>query len=253
MKIISLNTWGGRAGKDELLSFFASHADTTDVFCLQEVWSESSEHLEDHIVPEGGHTIMVYGRQHIEAVLPNHIGYYRPNHLDKFGLLLLVNKKLTVVEEGEVTVYQRKKGGSFDGDVGNHMRDMQYVTLKVKSGRLTIMNVHGLWNGRGKIDCAERIEQSEKIISFLGHLRHASVIAGDLCLLPETMSIKMIEEAGFRNLIKTHNILSTRTSFYSMPDKFSDYVFVSKGVTVKNFSVLPDEVSDHAPLLLEMH
>lgn len=38
MKLISLNTWGGRAGKEELLAFFERHRDI-DIFCLQEIWS----------------------------------------------------------------------------------------------------------------------------------------------------------------------------------------------------------------------
>lgn len=253
MRIISLNTWGGRAGKDELLSFFQANAKTTDVFCLQEVWSESSEHLEDHIVPEGSRRIMVYGRQEISAILPDHHAYYRPNQLDKFGLLMLVHKKTTVLKEGETAVYEHKDGDVFDGDVGNHIRNMQYATLKTKSGSLTVVNFHGLWNGRGKADCPERLEQSEKIIDFVKKIKTPCIIAGDFSLLPDTESIKMIEKAGLRNLIKEHKVLSTRTGFYSMPEKFSDYVFVSKGVTVTDFKVLPDEVSDHAPLSIEAH
>lgn len=38
MKLISLNTWGGRAGKEELLAFFERYQDI-DIFCLQEIWS----------------------------------------------------------------------------------------------------------------------------------------------------------------------------------------------------------------------
>ena len=37
MKIITLNTWGGRAGEERLLDFFNTHKDDTDIFCLQEI------------------------------------------------------------------------------------------------------------------------------------------------------------------------------------------------------------------------
>jgi endonuclease/exonuclease/phosphatase family metal-dependent hydrolase len=40
-------------------------------------------------------------------------------------------------------------------------------------------------------------------------------------------------------------------SFYEKPEKFADYMFVSKGIAVRDFQVLPDEVSDHAPLFLD--
>ena len=55
-----------------------------------------------------------------------------------------------------------------------------------------------------------------------------------------------------RNLIHEYNINSTRTSFYTKPEKYADYIFTSKDLLIKNFEVLPEEVSDHAALLLEI-
>ena len=48
MKIISLNTWGGRAGKEGLLSFISEYKNSIDVFCFQEIWSAPYEHLDGH-------------------------------------------------------------------------------------------------------------------------------------------------------------------------------------------------------------
>jgi hypothetical protein len=45
MKIVSLNTWAGKAGKEKLLAFFESHREV-DVFCLQEIWSGPIKELE---------------------------------------------------------------------------------------------------------------------------------------------------------------------------------------------------------------
>jgi endonuclease/exonuclease/phosphatase family metal-dependent hydrolase len=61
----------------------------------------------------------------------------------------------------------------------------------------------------------------------------------------------MLEAAPLRNLVAEFGVASTRTSLYTRPEKFADYVFVSAGVEVRGFRVLPDEVSDHAPLMLE--
>ena len=57
--------------------------------------------------------------------------------------------------------------------------------------------------------------------------------------------------AGLRNLVAEFGVTSTRTSLYTGPGRFADYAFVSPGVEVHAFRVLPDEVSDHAPLMLE--
>lgn len=255
MKIISLNTWGGRAGKENLLAFFKTHTDT-DIFCLQEIWSAPYEHLEGRSA--GGKSIdhrevMVYGLQEISKILPNHTAYFRPNHLNNYGLLTLVNKTRTVVDEGESYVHKYKDYEIPEGeDVGLHARSVQYITVKKGENNLTVLNFHGLWNGKGKGDSEDRIVQSQRIISMVKEIPNEIVFCGDFNLLPETRSLKMLEEFGLSNLISRYGITSTRTSLYTKPDTFADYIFVTKGISVKECRVLPDEVSDHAPLLIEI-
>jgi len=252
MKVISLNTWGGRAGKEGLLRFFKRNSDA-DIFCLQEMWSAPYEHLEGKDaggVPLDHSNIMVYGLQEIAAVLSDHRDYFRPHHMDNYGLAMYVRKGLKVIDEGEVYVY-KEKGHLPERDAGFHARNVQYVTIDTQLGRRTVMNFHGLWNGQGKGDGEDRLEQSRRIIEFLKTLDHPYVLIGDFNLLPDTQSLKMLEESGLRNLIKEYGITSTRTSHYAKPEKFADYALASEGIDVKEFKVLPDEVSDHAPLLIE--
>lgn len=252
MKLISLNTWGGRAGKDLQLAFFKRHKDI-DVFCLQEMWRAPYQDLEGFIA--GGltidhSTVMVYGVQEVSAILSEHSSFFRPHLLNDYGLMTLISNKMKVIEEGELFVY-REKGYYPPGDVGKHARNIQYITVETKKGLVTIINFHGLWNGKGKTDSEDRILQSQNIINFMKTLKNPFVLCGDFNLLPDTKSIKMFEEFGLRNLIKEYGITSTRTSFYKKPEKHADYCFVSKDIKVKEFKILPDEVSDHAPLYLD--
>ena len=255
MKIISLNTWGGRAGKEKLLNFFGKHKDTIDVFCLQEIWSAPYKHLDGS--PAGGMAInhddiMVYGMQDISEVLSNYRVYFRPHHLDNYGLMMLVKADLNVIEDGEIFVYKHK-GYIPEGDVGNHARNIQYVTVQTNSGIRTIINFHGLWNGKGKTDSDDRLIQSANILNFVKNLNNLFVLCGDFNLLPDTKSLRKFEEAGFRNLIRDFDITSTRTSYYTKPEKFADYVFASSELRIDSFEVLSDEVSDHAPLFVEVN
>lgn len=254
MKIISLNTWGGYAGREKLLPFFDKYKNDVDIFCLQEVWNAKYE--EFHGTLAGGKPLetnktMTNGRNDIQDILKNHMGYFRPHFMDDYGLFLLINKKYKVVAEGEVFVY-KEKGYISDGDVGNHARNIQYVTFELKNKLVTVINFHGLWNGKGKTDTEDRLNQSRNIINFVNSLNSECILCGDFNLLPSTKSLQMFEEVGLENLIKKYNIQSTRTSFYKKPEKFADYVFLSKGVKEKDFKVLPDEVSDHAPLFVEV-
>jgi|CXWL01.1.fsa_nt_gi exonuclease III len=253
MRIISLNTWVGRVGKEKLLTFFKTHADTTDVFCLQEICAAPHPYLEGCLA--GGVVLnnkqtMGYALREISEVLPNHVAFFRPHLGDNYGLLMLVRKEFRVIEEGEFFVY-KQKGFYSKADIGDHARLIQYVTIAVGTKVVTIINFHGLWNGKGKTDTEDRIQQSKNILEFTSKLDGEYVLCGDFNLLPDTESLKLFEAAGLRNLIKEYKVSSTRTSFYKKPEKYADYIFVTKGIQVKDFKVLPDEVSDHSPLFIE--
>lgn len=257
MKIVSLNTWGGRAGREVLLSFFKKYADQIDIFCLQEVWAGPHEDIANTTV--GGRVIdmskiVTDMLQSIEVLLPDHECFFRPHFRNHYGLATFVRKGIPVISEGEYFVYQDKEYVTPPGvDIGMHARNVQFVTIETSDGPLTVMNFHGLWNGKGKYDCDERIVQSARIIQFLETLTTPVILMGDFNLTPETTSLKMLEDYGLTNLIALHNITSTRTSLYDkMGGFFADYALVSKEIEVVDFKVLPDVVSDHAPLYLEI-
>ncbi len=253
MKIISLNIWGGRAGKDKVLDFFSAYQDV-DIFCLQEVWSAPYEELEG--VMAGGKKlthdeIMVYGRQDITNLLKDHVPYFHPQFRNDYGLLTLVHKKYKVINDGEVFVHLHKgyEPESLE-EIGKHARNIQYVTLESDDGPLTIVNFHGLWNGQGKDDSDDRLTQSDNIINFIDTLSTPVILCGDFNLKPDTKSLKKFEDFGLKNLIQEYGITSTRTSYYTKPEKFADYAFTSPDLEVEDFKTLPEEVSDHAALCL---
>lgn len=249
MKVISLNTWGGEAGVPELLSFLQEHRDV-DVFCFQEVWNGG-----EHMLGKKGGGSWLERRvttllSDIRSALPEYRDFYRPHFYDFYGLALFVKDGLEIVDEGEHYIY-KEKGWVSSEEFGNHARTLQYVTIRTPMGLQTIVQLHGLWNGKGKGDSDDRLEQSERIAQFVSTLTNPFVILGDFNLRPDTESVGKLENIGLRNLISEYGITSTRTSHYTKPEKFADYTFVSKGTTVEDFKVLPDEVSDHAPLYLE--
>lgn len=69
--------------------------------------------------------------------------------------------------------------------------------------------------------------------------------------MPETKSLKMLEDLGMRNLIRESGVTSTRSSHYKKPLRFADYTLVSPDIKVNDFKVLPDEVSDHLAMYLD--
>jgi endonuclease/exonuclease/phosphatase family metal-dependent hydrolase len=253
MKLVTLNTWGGKI-REPLLDFLRTHKDEVDIFCFQEVLNcESSEKFEKEVAhtEHKADRATFYDLYSVLAeVLETHQGYFRPHFKEWYGLAIFVRKGIKVLEEGEHFVF-KEKGHIPEGDVGFHARNIQYVAVETPAGLRTVVNFHGLWNGNGKTDTDDRLAQSTKIVEFMKDIETPIILCGDFNLLPDTKSIEVIENTGLRNLVKEHNVTSTRTSFYTKQDKYADYIFTSPQITVKNFSVLPHEVSDHAALLVE--
>ena len=245
MKILCLNTWGGRL-TEQLVEFLKQHTDV-DVFCFQEVYNEA--HGKDTIWMDTNFDLL----NDLKKALPDYLCYYDPHLSDYWGLAMFVRKELIVLEQGEWFVHKHKGHNYEQEKIGHTAKNVQYVTLKIEDQqKLTIINFHGLWNGQGKGDSDDRIEQSRQLVEFCARMRNQYILCGDFNLLPNSKSLLMFEAFGLRNLIKENNITSTRTSLYPKEGRFADYAFVAKGVDVKKFSVLPDEVSDHAPLLIEL-
>lgn len=253
MKLITLNTWGGRAGKELILSFFPKYQKDADIFCLQEIWSAPHEHLEGYSTagkPLSNADVTTHLMQDICKLLPDFKEYFRPHFTDHYGIMTMVRNTFEVLEEGETYVH-KEKGFFPKDDLGKHARNIQWLKINHDGKKFAVINFHGLWNGQGKGDSDDRISQSQKIIDYLKTLDYEYVLCGDFNLLPDTQSLKMFEEFGLRNLIKEYGITSTRTSLYKPAVRYADYVFVSPGVKVNHFEVLPDEVSDHNALMLD--
>lgn len=249
MKLISLNTWGARAGLEKLLAFVRAHEDT-DIFCFQEVWN-GGEHMLGQ--KAGGSPLIgtcTTLLQQIEQALPSHKVFFKPHFFDFYGLAILAKKNIEILAEGEVFIY-KERGYISEDELGNHARNLQYLTFATAKGKRTVANIHGLWNGQGKSDSVDRLQQSENILAFFASMDHPYILSGDFNLRPDTESIKMLERAGLRNLIREYGISSTRTSLYIKLEKFADYILTSPDIIVNDFRVLPEEVSDHAPLMLD--
>jgi len=241
MQLISLNTWGGQVW-EPLKEFLVRHASETDIFCLQEIFHNAA-----HPRPALG-PVRPELFTDIEAILGGHTGFYAPSQVDDEGLAMFVKKGLPVTREGDVFVH-RHLNAMENNDGRTIGRNLQFVEFTITGEVYTIINFHGMWTGGGKDDTPERIEQSRKLRTFMDAAPGRRILVGDFNLEPQTESMAIVRN-GMRDLIAEHGITSTRTSFYTKPVKFADYCIVSPDVSVETFQVLPDEVSDHAALLL---
>ena len=134
----------------------------------------------------------------------------------------------------------------------DHPRNVALTTIKLGSGTLKTLNLHGIWN-ENKLGDARHIHQSEFIINEALKDDLPTIIMGDFNLLPESEGIGLMNKR-FRNLINEYGIKSTRPVFDDGLDQGGmvvDYIFTNDKVKVNNFEVGDTDISDHRPLILD--
>lgn len=237
MQLITLNIWGGQI-KDKLLNFIEQHQ-LVDFICLQEVYHRAPHKTSTNDLP-----VYLDICDQIAEKLPNHDFFFRPVVQNVYGIATFVKKNIEILNEGEVIIHENP---DYPGAGPRHQRNLQWIECCHDDKKFVIINTHFLWNGVGKGDSDDRIQQSKRTKDFLDSVSVPKILCGDFNLRPDTESIKILEK-DMRNLIKDYNIKSTRTSLYPKEERFADYVLVSEDINVQDFKVLQDEVSDHAAL-----
>ncbi len=252
MKLITLNTWGGRA-LYPLMAFFRNYKDQADIFCLQEVRNSTQEVVNSRHPDQHLHGSLF---DTISTELYNFNGSFAafPEDLHKMSVASFWQPDVKVKTIDNFVVYTPER----PQEIGNTIfsaRRLQYLVVESGNKEILIADYHGLWNNGPKTDTPERIEQSLKIKNFLNEYPGPKILCGDLNLLPETKSMRILEE-GMRNLVKDYQVQSTRTPLYRhyhnpAEPNFADYILVSPEIVTRKFEVLPEIASDHAALFLE--
>jgi len=228
MKIVFLNVWNAHE-REPLFAFIREQIQDTDIFCLQEAYPNTRHLFED--------------------ALPG----FRLTSAYKFIVTDEDFAQATYVREGleqgtAEVLFEREP---FRCGLG--------ICTPVRFGEdvLQVINFHGLSKPGAKMDDPDRLRQSRGLIEFMAGKPGPKIIGGDLNLMPDTESVGMFAKNGYRDLIADFKIPTTRNRLVwdKYPDSkqyYSDYVFVSPEVKVKEFSVPQNEISDHLPLIVDI-
>lgn len=235
MKLITLNTWGGRLNKP-ILDFIKNHNDT-DIFCFQEVNNGAFDEIVDLEEDKNLFT-------HMQEILPGHIGYFSPQ-VDGTGHAMFIKND---IDTGPVAFYSILREEEIVNMPDPFPRIMQAVTLR--SLGVSIYNFHGVPKD-AKQDNPVRDLQTERVMEIIKNDEHPKIIVGDFNLNPDTRAIGEFDKL-FTNHIKNSDYKTTRSKHYEKINEFpfADYIFTTPSIKVSEFKVLDDEVSDHLPLLL---
>lgn len=259
MKLISLNTWGGKCF-DPLIKFITQHSFDTDIFCFQEMQDTTSD------VKQYGN-IRVNLLSEIKQILSDFQVFYFPvirsfdddanpvNFDSTFGSATFVKNKVKVTFQKNYIVSKDPAFTLLKKDFSNLPTPLQVINIALNNKKFAIFNFHGTPFPGNKLDSANRLTEARKVKEIMDQNSKTKILVGDFNLLPQTQSI-VIYGKNMSNLIDKFHIEKTRSNlspYFGTPEfqKFADYTFVSSDISVTSFQVPDIDISDHLPMILE--
>ena len=266
MRIMCLNGWGGKL-HDVLLPYLSDTA--PDILCLQEVVHSPTTDKDwltyrdgDHVLPQRANFF-----RDVCRALPNHQTTFCPAAQgllwdedrpvpSQWGLATFVRSSLPVIGQIQDFVHKDYRPDGY----GDHPRSRSAHGVRLydaSAGRtITVTHMHGLRDLRGKMDTPERAEQARRFLSMSETISRAGdlrIICGDFNVEPDSQTLALLRQAGFVELVTGRGFPGTRTSHYTKPGRFADYMLIDREDAVAGFDVITDpEVSDHCPLILDL-
>ncbi|MCR6499494.1 endonuclease/exonuclease/phosphatase family protein [Shinella sp. CPCC 101442] len=264
MKILSLNVWGGMLHAP-LLDYLAE-ADA-DIYCLQEVPRAVAARSQWLTYRDGAVELQQRANlyREIADVLPGHDGFFAPTARgeladgdvpchQEFGLATFIRQDIAVIGQALDFVH-----GSFSPHgFGTHPRARNAHAFRLydyeADRAVCVVQFHGLRELDGKGDTPNRTAQAEALIALIDRLHREDeglIVCGDFNVLPDSSTFKALDRLGLTDLVTARGFSDTRTSLYTKPGRYADYMLVNDAVRIVDFTVVETpEVSDHRPLLL---
>lgn len=243
MKILQLNIWGGRLGKQiiDLLE-----REQPDVVCFQEATQ----------IP-GGHAFLFADLNEIKErtnypyeFFTAQFGFKHMRRQVKMGLATL-SKVPFVDTHAFFTRLEYNDDFEFAmTDVDYNVRALQHVVVEYNGKKINILNHHGHHIPDHKNGDAETVRQCTEIAEYIKKLEGPSVLCGDFNLAPDSESVKILERV-LSNPIHDLGVTTTRTTL-THKTEICDYIFVSPELGDVHLKVLDDIASDHKALTITL-
>ncbi len=241
MKILQLNIWGGKLGKQviELIQ-----KEKPDVVCLQEAI----------VLPHEGellftqYTVIQQETGFEHAFFSPAFGFTLMNHQADFGNVIMSRVPFTQSTAVFTRGDYNPTHDLVDGDY--NMRNLQHVAIDNGGKPLHILNHHGHHIRQHKNGDDETMRQCGIIADYIKNLEGEVVLCGDFNLAPESESVAKL------NAILTNHCLEAGSTTTRTPlthkTEVCDYIFTTPSLQTSGFAVLPDIASDHAALVISV-
>ncbi|HEX3095525.1 MAG TPA: endonuclease/exonuclease/phosphatase family protein [Patescibacteria group bacterium] len=255
MKILSFNI-AIKVDNSEAVAKYLQESNA-DIICLQEAIRpldkgveplyRSEEYIRESLQKDYPYYFFAPQYAADKFIRPERVVYREFGGVIEQGMLIL--SKFPIVHGFD---YFYRKNYEYDNDRvhyyegDDHGRSFQVCEIDVNGQTIQVGNVHGLYS-EDKLDSEQTIAQTKFFIEKLKLKNLPSILVGDFNLLPETESMKVVDEV-YQNLNAKFNVASTRSK-----GQVIDYIFTSPEFTAINLQVDQVDISDHYPVIAEIN
>ncbi len=263
MKLISLNTALFEDNNKSVTDFLEK--ENADFICLQEVTKRIDDSVNDSYISYDA----------INKIPGYNSSFFGPNSILKsFELADFHGKKPFVFDFGgclEFGNFTKSKFGIVKGQClfvencftfftdctswpDEDYRSILITDHTIDNKKLRIINYHGIWT-RDKSGNDKTINANKVIFDVAQKSEGEVIICGDFNLFPDTESMKIFE-GKYISLVDRYDIKTTRLSTNELSTakrNVVDYVWISEGIKIEDFSVPNLNISDHLPLIFDFN
>ena len=173
------------------------------------------------------------------------------------GNATFYKKDFTLLKKNIIPIYQHE--GRFSSEettfekVG---RVLMHLVLDINGTKLSLMNTHFAW-AKTPLQQPHHTEQGETLFNYLKTIPAPFIFSADMNVNPQQPIIQKINTLA-ENLTSKNGITNTlnprthRAKQLFPPGIAVDYIFVSKDLETKTFTIIEEDFSDHFGLSAEI-
>lgn len=245
--VLQLNTFADIYW-DKLVSFLTSH--DFDILQLQELSGKDTISGIIHSRHDTYKELNALLQENYSSELAIANNFTSNPTTSYMGNATFYKKQFILQEKHIIPLYQRTS--PFPSDAKSFEkagRNLLHLKLLIDGKTISFLNAHLAW-AKTSYEEPHQTEQGEKFLSYLEQVQRPWILSGDFNLNPQQPTIQKINQLAWNLTSENHitNTLNPRNHRAKglFPKGIAvDYMYVTDDITVKDFSVIEEDISDH--------
>lgn len=166
-------------------------------------------------------------------------------------------KSFTLLEKKEIVLSTFSKPFRSESETFERIgRKILHLKIAIANKNISFLNTHFAWSNSPK-EKPHQTKQGKILIDYLHTVTEPFVLSGDFNLDPTQPLIQKINKLACNLTVANHVINTLNPNTHRVKSLFPpgvaiDYIFTSNDLSVKDFSIVKEDISDHLGLTADI-